>query len=125
MRGRVDPACLASQNVTPFSPSPQTPPLLCRRFQWLFVRIEVELRKLQGQRPELGVLVPPAGHAAGLAHGGEAPDSGSDDDARSAGGLGAPAGRAAPVVPGHAVAAQLRGLGKHGGGLDLPLTSKP
>ena len=34
-----------------------------RRFQWLFVRIEVELRKIQAQRPELGVLVPLAGQA--------------------------------------------------------------
>jgi len=31
---------------------------VCRRFQWLFVRIEVELRRLQGLKPELGVLVP-------------------------------------------------------------------
>ncbi|KAK9811761.1 hypothetical protein WJX72_009628 [[Myrmecia] bisecta] len=29
-----------------------------RRFQWIFVRIEVELRKLQHQKPELGQLVP-------------------------------------------------------------------
>ena len=29
-----------------------------RRFQWLFVRIEVELRKIQAHRPELGTLVP-------------------------------------------------------------------
>ncbi|GAB4823276.1 hypothetical protein N2152v2_010322 [Parachlorella kessleri] len=33
-----------------------------RRFQWLFVRIEVELRKIQAYRPEVGILVPPAGH---------------------------------------------------------------
>jgi hypothetical protein len=32
-----------------------------RRFQWLFVRIEVELRKIQAYRPEVGVLVPMAG----------------------------------------------------------------
>lgn len=37
-----------------------------RRFQWSFVRIEVELRKLQHQRPELGKLVPPANKAAAL-----------------------------------------------------------
>lgn len=30
-----------------------------RRFQWMFVRVEVELRKLQAARPELGTLVPP------------------------------------------------------------------
>lgn len=30
-----------------------------RRFQWLFVRIEVELRKIQESRPDLGKLVPP------------------------------------------------------------------
>lgn len=29
-----------------------------RRFQWIFVRIEVELRKLQISRPELGQLIP-------------------------------------------------------------------
>lgn len=47
-----------------------------RRFQWLFVRIEVELRKIQAYRPELGVLVPPAGqHLTGL----ERADSGVDD----------------------------------------------
>lgn len=31
---------------------------LRRRFQWVPVRIEVELRKLQAQQPELGQLVP-------------------------------------------------------------------
>jgi len=31
-----------------------------RRFQWIFVRIEVELRKLQTNRPELGQLIPAA-----------------------------------------------------------------
>lgn len=30
-----------------------------RRFQWLPVRVEVELRKLQDARPELGQLIPP------------------------------------------------------------------
>ena len=30
----------------------------CRRFQWVPVRVEVEMRKLQAQRPELGQLVP-------------------------------------------------------------------
>ena len=30
----------------------------CRRSQWAFVRVEVELRKIQQQRPELGRLVP-------------------------------------------------------------------
>ena len=29
-----------------------------RRFQWIFARIEVELRKLQISRPELGQLIP-------------------------------------------------------------------
>ena len=29
-----------------------------RRFQWVPVRVEVELRKLQHQKPELGQLVP-------------------------------------------------------------------
>lgn len=29
-----------------------------RRFQWIFVRIEVELRKLQVSKPEAGQLVP-------------------------------------------------------------------
>ena len=29
-----------------------------RRFQWIFVRIEVELRKLQVSKPELGQLIP-------------------------------------------------------------------
>ena len=29
-----------------------------RRFQWIFVRIEVELRKLQVSKPEVGQLVP-------------------------------------------------------------------
>lgn len=29
-----------------------------RRFQWIFVRIEVELRKLQIAKPELGPLIP-------------------------------------------------------------------
>lgn len=30
-----------------------------RRFQWVPVRVEVELRKLQHARPELGQLIPP------------------------------------------------------------------
>eukprot|EP00889_Picochlorum_renovo_P002646 jgi/Picre1/29676/NNA_005059.t1 len=34
-----------------------------RRFQWIFIRIEVELRKLQKLQPELGVLVPSRGNA--------------------------------------------------------------
>lgn len=60
-----------------------------RRFQWLFVRIEVELRKIQAHRPELGTLVPAApreAHAHG--HGGEGADSGSEEDgeARRVGG---------------------------------------
>lgn len=29
-----------------------------RRFQWIFVRIEVELRKIQAAKPELGQLIP-------------------------------------------------------------------
>lgn len=52
-----------------------------RRFQWLFVRIEVELRKIQAYRPEVGVLVPLAGHPLparpGLGLGG--PHHGSPD----------------------------------------------
>jgi hypothetical protein len=37
-----------------------------RRFQWMFVRVEVELRRLQAARPELGQLLPraPAGSDA-------------------------------------------------------------
>ena len=31
-----------------------------RRFQWLFVRLEVELRKIQAQRADMQQLVPPA-----------------------------------------------------------------
>jgi hypothetical protein len=34
-----------------------------RRFQWVPVRVEVELRKLQHARPELGQLVPAPGPA--------------------------------------------------------------
>ncbi|KAK9813520.1 hypothetical protein WJX73_004163 [Symbiochloris irregularis] len=30
-----------------------------RRFQWMFVRVEVELRKIQAHKPEHGQLVPP------------------------------------------------------------------
>lgn len=116
----------ASTRVIPFMLSFLAAPCCSRRrrFQWLFVRIEVELRKLQGQRPELGVLVPPAGHAAGHAHSSDVPDSGSEDDEHSGGGGGA-GGRGAPVSPGHAVVAQMRGLGKQGAGLELPLTNKP
>lgn len=33
-----------------------------RRSQWIFVRIEVELRKIQAARPELGQLVPAISH---------------------------------------------------------------
>lgn len=41
-----------------------------RRFQWLFVRIEVELRKIQAVRPEGGQLVPAVagGHSLGHTH---------------------------------------------------------
>ncbi|KAL6766399.1 EXS1 [Auxenochlorella protothecoides x Auxenochlorella symbiontica] len=35
-----------------------------RRFQWMFVRVEVELRKLQNQKPELGSLMGHDGSAA-------------------------------------------------------------
>ncbi len=40
-----------------------------RRFQWVPVRVEVELRKLQHARPELGQLIPPppAGSEPGAA----------------------------------------------------------
>lgn len=37
-----------------------------RRFQWLFVRIEVELRKVQAQQPMFGQLVPPKQNNAEL-----------------------------------------------------------
>ena len=64
-----------------------SPPCLHRRFQWLFVRIEVELRKIQAQRPEVGVLVPSAPHAypvhpldaAAHAHSGGSSDRGGAD----------------------------------------------
>ncbi|KAI3436190.1 hypothetical protein D9Q98_002245 [Chlorella vulgaris] len=95
-----------------------------RRFQWLFVRIEVELRKIQGFRPDLGVLVPSVGYAA-HAHSSEAPDSDveQEDDSLQQGKGGASATRLVPIVPGHAVSAQHRGgLGKHGL-LDADLTS--
>lgn len=61
--------------------------VLCRRFQWLFVRIEVELRKIQAYRPDLGVLVPTVGYAA-HAHSSEAADSGSEDEGAADGGSG-------------------------------------
>jgi len=37
-----------------------TPAQVFRRFQWMFVRLEVELRKVQSQQPDLAPLVPPA-----------------------------------------------------------------
>jgi hypothetical protein len=37
-----------------------------RRFQWIFVRIEVELRKIQAARPEIGQLVPAISHTGVL-----------------------------------------------------------
>lgn len=46
---------------------PQVPPChrhMLRRFQWMFVRVEVELRKLQNQKPELGSLM---GHDGSVA----------------------------------------------------------
>lgn len=73
-----------------------------RRFQWLFVRIEVELRKIQAYRPDLGVLVPTVGYAA-HAHSSEAADSGSEDEGApegAAGGLAGPKARALPVSVG-------------------------
>lgn len=55
-----------------------------RRFQWLFVRVEVELRKIQAHRPELGTLVPAAPREAHVhghsGEGGHAPDSGSEEE---------------------------------------------
>ena len=36
-----------------------------RRFQWVFVRVEVEMRKIQASHPELGTLVPGARGARG------------------------------------------------------------
>jgi hypothetical protein len=41
----------------------------CRRFQWVPVRVEVEMRKLQAQRPELGQLVPAPAPGDGKAKG--------------------------------------------------------
>jgi uncharacterized integral membrane protein len=41
-----------------------------RRFQWIFVRIEVELRKIQIARPELGQLVPASSRTSGGIGGG-------------------------------------------------------
>ena len=38
-----------------------------RRFQWYFVRLEVELRKLQAANSELGQLVPASAHSHGRA----------------------------------------------------------
>lgn len=111
-----------SSHSFPFAASPLEP--ACRRFQWLFVRIEVELRKIQGFRPDLGVLVPSVGYAA-HAHSSEAPDSDveQEDDSLQQGKGGASATRLVPIVPGHAVSAQHRGgLGKHGL-LDADLTS--
>jgi hypothetical protein len=86
----------------------------------MFVRIEVELRKIQAGRPDLGVLVPPAGHAGLLLHhhahggggtggGGGAGDSGSEEE-----------GTAAGVAPGHTPSqrslGKLQGGGGSGGG---------
>ena len=60
-----------SQHSLATPPLPLPLPPARRRFQWLFVRIEVELRKLQAYRPELGVLVPLSGHPLPTApHGG-------------------------------------------------------
>ena len=109
---------------------PSRPPCCpaCRRFQWLFVRVEVELRKIQATRPDLGVLVPTVGYATHT-HSSEEPDSGSEDEDGGAAGRGGggpgpgakAAARLVPVVPGHAMAAQHRGLGKQGGGVDVEL----
>lgn len=84
-----------------------------RRFQWLFVRIEVELRKIQGQRPELGTLVPQAapGDAGGAhplaPHPHDDGGSGSEEEGMPLRGA---AGHAA------AAAAQRGGKEKKGGG---------
>ena len=45
-----------------------------RRFQWMFVRVEVELRRVQASRPELGQLVPVPAHGGG---GGSGPVAGA------------------------------------------------
>ena len=52
---------------------PLSPSNRCRRFQWVFVRVEVELRKLQAAKPELGMLVPAP--QPGLARGSDSGDS--------------------------------------------------
>lgn len=57
-----------------------------RRFQWIFVRVEVELRKIQAARPEVGQLVPvPSAAALGGASGAT---SANGSDWGSAGGEG-------------------------------------
>ena len=107
----------AARPLTPCPSLPRLPAACCRRFQWLFVRVEVELRKIQAHRPDLGVLVPQAGYTT-HGHSSEAADSGSEEEGGEvASGLGAKsAARLLPVVPGHAVAAQHRAAGKLGGG---------
>lgn len=77
----------ASQSFIQRSPHSSPSPHSSRRFQWVFVRLEVELRKIQAHRPEVGVLVPPAGQvlhphhgANGVAHAnGAGGKEGSDD----------------------------------------------
>lgn len=39
-----------------------------RRFQWIFVRVEVEMRKMQTLHPEMGTLVPGSGKFVGRRH---------------------------------------------------------
>lgn len=81
-----------------------------RRFQWLFVRIEVELRKLQAHRPDLGVLVPTVGYAA-HAHSSEAADSGSDDESVGVGGTAAAQAKARGAAAGMALGGALATAG--------------
>ena len=106
------------------------PPPPCsrpRRFQWLFVRIEVELRKIQAQRPEVGVLVPAAPHAysalpphpmdAGHPHASADADSGTEEEGgpRRGGAVGHAAASQRGGAVGHAAASQ-RGKDRKGGG---------
>lgn len=109
--------------------TPCCPPALpclttpCRRFQWLFVRIEVELRKIQAYRPDLGVLVPTVGYAA-HAHSSEAADSGSEgeEEAAAAEGTGAVLAGAKPKARPAALAVAPAAAGGKAMG---PLPGKP
>jgi hypothetical protein len=82
--------------------------------------MEVELRKIQAQRPELGTLVPVAAHAAHVHLGDGGGSSGGEAEEGGSGGRLAAGSRESqrllPVVhDGHPVAAQHRMAGKGGG----------